>query len=46
VLLSNSSAPLVRELYAEGFTLTRVGATRMVSCKKDGRGPIPELVIR
>jgi DNA adenine methylase len=45
VLLSNSSAPLIRELY-EGFEVFEAPATRMLNSKGDGRGPIAELVIR
>ena len=45
VLLSNSSAPLVRELYAEHFTITEVSATRLLNSKATGRGAITELVI-
>jgi DNA adenine methylase len=46
VLLSNSSAPLVRELYASAFEVFEVPATRMLNSKGDGRGAIAELVIR
>ena len=46
VLLSNSSAPFVRELYAEGFDVTEVSATRLVNSKVSGRGAVVELVIR
>jgi DNA adenine methylase len=46
VLLSNSSAPLTRELYADGFEVFEVPATRMLNSKGDGRGAIAELVIR
>lgn len=45
VLLSNSSASVVYELYASGFTRTEVAATRMVNCNADGRGHILELVM-
>lgn len=45
VLLSNSSAESVRELYKDGFTLTEVSATRLVNSKATGRGAITELVI-
>ena len=44
-LLSNSSAPLVRNLYADGFTLTEVSATRSVNSKAAGRGAVAELLI-
>ena len=46
VLLSNSSAPFVREIYARGFRLDEVLATRAVNCKADGRGKVAELVMR
>ncbi len=46
VLLSNSSSPLVRELYADGFELIEVSATRLVNSKATARGAIAELLIR
>jgi site-specific DNA-adenine methylase len=46
VLLSNSSAPFVRDLYATGFQVLEVPATRMVNSKGGGRGPVDELMIR
>jgi DNA adenine methylase len=45
VLLSNSSAPFVRDLYAQGFKLVEVPAIRMVNSKASARGAIPELLI-
>jgi DNA adenine methylase len=46
VLLSNSSAGMVRELYGERpFTVDEVDATRAVNCKAERRGAIKELVI-
>lgn len=45
VLLSNSSAPLVRELYADGFEIHEVRAARSVNCKADKRGDVTELMI-
>ena len=45
VLLSNSSSPSVDELYAEGFTVHRVPATRSINSKGDARGPVDELII-
>ncbi|MDP9151928.1 MAG: DNA adenine methylase [Myxococcota bacterium] len=45
VLLSNSSAPLVRRLYAQGFSITEVSATRLVNSKASGRGAVVELLI-
>jgi DNA adenine methylase len=46
VVLSNSSAPLVYDLYREGFDCREVAATRMINCQGDGRGRICELLIR
>jgi DNA adenine methylase len=45
VLLSNSSAPSVRKLYADGFSITEVLATRLVNSKATARGAIVELLI-
>jgi DNA adenine methylase len=45
VLLSNSSSPLVRELYA-GFEIFEVSANRMVNSRPERRGKISELLIR
>jgi DNA adenine methylase len=45
VLLSNSSAPFVRDLYGEGFKLVEVSATRSINSKASGRGAIAELLI-
>jgi DNA adenine methylase len=45
VLLSNSSAQEVRDLYARDFEITEVSATRLVNSKASGRGVITELVI-
>lgn len=46
VLLSNSSAPAVYQLYEKHFEITPVMATRMVNSRADRRGPVPELLIR
>ncbi|MGH7436376.1 MAG: DNA adenine methylase [Polyangiaceae bacterium] len=46
VLLSNSSAPAVKELYGEGFEVLEVPAMRMVNSRGTGRGAVAELVIR
>lgn len=46
VLLSNSSAPLVRDLYAYGFRIHEVSATRSINSKVEGRGSIKELLIQ
>lgn len=45
VLLSNSAAPAVRELYARDFELEIVHAERKVNSRADGRGRIAEYVI-
>lgn len=46
VLLSNSSAPLIRELYKDGFEIREVQARRNVNSDATGRGAITELLIR
>lgn len=46
VLLSNSSADFVRDLYQPSFITTEVSATRLVNSKVTRRGAITELVIR
>lgn len=46
VLLSNSSEPEVRALYAKGFALTLVQATRAVNADASRRGKVSELLIR
>jgi DNA adenine methylase len=45
VLLSNSSAGFVREIYGEKFTIEEVMASRNVSSKSTTRGKIAELLI-
>ncbi|RMG92648.1 MAG: DNA adenine methylase [Chloroflexi bacterium] len=46
VMLSNSSAPLVYELYDNGrFLLVPVQARRNINSKADRRGPVQELLI-
>jgi DNA adenine methylase len=45
VLLSNSSAPEVFDLYKSGFTITPVQATRVVNSKASGRGAVTEVLI-
>ena len=45
VLLSNSSASSVRELYGDSFEIVEVSATRNVNSKATGRGAVTELVI-
>lgn len=46
ILLSNSAAPAIRELYADGFEVSEVLAGRAINASGDGRGKIPELIIR
>ncbi|WP_438005118.1 Dam family site-specific DNA-(adenine-N6)-methyltransferase [Sorangium sp. So ce321] len=46
VLLSNSSAPAVYELYSQGFEICAVNAKRALNCKADRRGAVAELIIR
>lgn len=44
VMLSNSYTSFIEKLYAD-YRQEVVNATRAISCKGDGRGSIPELVI-
>ncbi len=44
VMLSNSDAPLVHELYA-GFAIRTVQARRAINTRADKRGPISEVVV-
>jgi DNA adenine methylase len=45
VLVSNSCAPFVRDLYTEGFRVSEIAATRSVNSKATARGAIVELLI-
>jgi DNA adenine methylase len=45
VLLSNSSAPKVYELYEEAFGLREVLVGRAINSRADGRGKVAELLI-
>lgn len=46
VMLSNSSAPLVLDLYSgRGYRLLEIEARRSINSKADGRGPVTELLI-
>jgi DNA adenine methylase len=45
VILSNSSAPLVTELYHRDFTCIPVTASRMVNSDPGRRGPVTEMLI-
>lgn len=44
VMLSNSNAPLILELYKD-YQINEIQANRAINCKPDGRGKITELVI-
>lgn len=44
-MLSNSSAPLIYDLYSD-YHIDEVLAKRAVNCKANGRGKVTELVIR
>ena len=44
VMLSNSSTPLIRELYSE-FRIATLKAPRAISCKGHGRGKIDEVLV-
>jgi len=46
VLLSNSSAPAVFDLYAKNFEIHSVGARRALNCKGDRRGEVTEVIIQ
>ncbi|MES1171754.1 MAG: Dam family site-specific DNA-(adenine-N6)-methyltransferase [Bacteroidota bacterium] len=46
VLLSNSSAPIVRELYQKRFDCVPVSALRLVNSDPRGRGRVTELLIK
>lgn len=46
VLLSNSGAPRVRELYAHGFEIEEVAATRSINSVAKRRGAVTEFLIR
>ncbi|MES2640423.1 MAG: DNA adenine methylase [Myxococcota bacterium] len=45
VVLSNSSAPAVHELYADGFLRTPVSAARAINCDASKRGAVTELIL-
>lgn len=45
VVLSNSSAPAVRRLYAKHFTLHPVSVRRAINSKTDARGAVKEVII-
>lgn len=46
VILSNSSAPMIRDLYKDGFEIREVAARRNISASVDGRAAVTELLIR
>ena len=45
VLLSNADCPQVRELYSDGFEFESVQVRRCINSDRNGRGPVPELII-
>lgn len=45
VLISNSSAKPIRDLYRRGFSIHRVPAIRLINSKTDRRGEVTELII-
>lgn len=45
VVLSNSSAQAVYELYADGFLRTPVAASRAINCDASKRGAVTELIL-
>ena len=45
LMLSNSDAPFIRELYRD-FQLDWVSAARAINCNASKRGPVRELVVR
>lgn len=45
VLLSNSAAPAVLDLYAKGFEVLRVRAPRLIAARGSSRGRVEELII-
>ncbi|MEM0173835.1 MAG: DNA adenine methylase [Sulfolobaceae archaeon] len=45
VMLSNSSAKLIKELYSN-YYIEEVMATRAINCKPNGRGKIKEFIVR
>jgi DNA adenine methylase len=46
VVLSNSSADAVYQLYRDDFDLVQIFARRSINSRSDGRQPIPELLIK
>ena len=46
VLLSNSAAGFVRQIYSDHFEVEEVMASRQINCKADGRSRIAELILR
>jgi len=46
VMLSNSDHPRIRELYADGFTIDEVQASRSINSDGQKRGKVGELIIR
>lgn len=47
ILESNSAVPLIQELYSgKDYVINTVQAKRAISCDPEGRGNVPELLIR
>jgi DNA adenine methylase len=46
VLISNSNAPAILELYADGFDIKPVQMTRSINANGKGRGSVEELLIQ
>ena len=45
VMLSNSSAKLIIDLYCDKYNLEYVDASRAINCNANGRGPVKEVII-
>ena len=45
VLLSNSNAPAIQEMYADGFDIRTVRMNRSINSNGKGRGSVEELLI-
>jgi DNA adenine methylase len=45
VVISNSAAQVIRELYADGFVITEIQAARDINAKGDRRAAVTELIV-
>ena len=45
IMLSNSSAKLILDLYEKEYNLFLIDANRAINCKSDGRGPVKEVIV-